>query len=57
MDLHEIRARDAKAKSAWYRGDTDRHPHGLSGWRYILPSELTGRVDDGGEWEFYCGGN
>lgn len=37
--LLDIRAGDAKAKSAFFEGMTDRHPHGLSGQRFVIPHE------------------
>jgi hypothetical protein len=39
MNILDARARDAKAKSAFYAGSVDRHPHGQSGLRFILPME------------------
>jgi len=36
--LEETRARDAKALSEFLAGDTDTHPHGLSGKRWLIPS-------------------
>lgn len=37
--IKHIRAQDAKAKSAFYAGLTDRHPHGQSGLGYITAPE------------------
>lgn len=33
------RSKDAKAKSAFYAGRTDSHPHGMSGRKWVLPPE------------------
>lgn len=38
--LEQLRAREAQALSKFYAGETDVHPHGLSGKRAILPSHL-----------------
>ena len=35
--LEQARERDAKLKAAFFRGETDKHPHGASGW--IIPRE------------------
>lgn len=35
------RARLARMKSDWYAGRAERHPHGLSGLRHLLPRDLT----------------
>ena len=39
MTLEQIRASDAARKSAFYRGDAERHPHGVSGMKYITAPE------------------
>lgn len=59
MNLSQIRAADAKEKAAYYRGDTDRHPHGVSGKRYLLPPEDDNRCWDTAPtaWQFSEWGN
>lgn len=37
--LNDLRARDARQKGAFYSGQSDHHPHGASGRRFILPPE------------------
>jgi len=41
QELNDMRARDAKAKAAFFEGKSDRHPHGLSGARHLIPREDT----------------
>lgn len=48
--LLALREADAKAKSAFYAGLTDKHPHGLSGHKFLLPYENDRRCNDGGEY-------
>ena len=53
MTLLAARAQDARAKAAFYAGETDRHPHGAS--RYITAPEDDRHCDDAamlehGEW-------
>lgn len=50
MTLEALRARDARDKVAFFAGVTDRHPHGESGKRWILPPE-TGK----GCWDTHPG--
>jgi hypothetical protein len=37
--IEEARAVDAKALAAFYAGQTEKHPHGLSGRRWMLLPE------------------
>ncbi len=37
--MNECRARQARSLSAFYSGETDRHPCGTSGRRFVLPPE------------------
>jgi hypothetical protein len=37
--LEKRRELDARRKIAFYSGETDAHPHGLSGHRWLLPPE------------------
>jgi hypothetical protein len=53
MNLLAARAQDAKAKAAFYAGETDRHPHGAS--CFITAPEDDRRCTDAaspehGEW-------
>lgn len=50
MTVEQIRAQDARAKSAFFAGEADRHPHGLSARRFLLPYENDRRCFDAGEW-------
>ena len=50
MTLEEIRASDAKKLSDYFNGKTDRHPHGLSGKKWIIPYQLSKETRDWGEW-------
>jgi hypothetical protein len=48
--LNEARARQAAAKAAFFRGETDQHPQGLSGRAWIIPPEETRCMWDWGEY-------
>lgn len=37
--VEQIREGEARSKSAFFAGEADDHPHGLSGLRAILPYE------------------
>jgi hypothetical protein len=45
IDILEARAKDAKAKIAYFEGKTDTHPHGQSG--KLIPYELSSRIGNG----------
>ena len=44
MTLEQIRELDAKGKSAFFAAQTDRHPQGVSGLRFLLPYENDRRM-------------
>ena len=52
-----MRARVSEAKSfrAWYNGESDKHPHGSSGLRFVIPYHFSSRIFDGGEWARQAG--
>lgn len=56
MTLEKIREIEAKGKVAFFSGETDRHPHGKSGLRFILPYENDRRMkNESIEWANACG--
>lgn len=44
MTLEQQREQDAKGKSSFFAAKTDRHPHGKSGLRFLLPYENDRRM-------------
>lgn len=56
MTIEQARERDAKAKAAFFAGETGRHPHGQSGLWFLLPYEDDRRCFDG-RYEFSEWGN
>lgn len=54
MDILKERAKLAKAKTDWFHGKTNRHPHGTS-FRFVIPYEWDRRCRDGGEWARLAG--
>lgn len=62
MDISEIRARNARRTAAYYKGETNDHPHGFSGKRFILTPEddrrclgTSPRAYAASEWAFGAG--
>lgn len=55
MQIEHIRAQDAKAKSEFYAGLRDIHPHGRSGLGWITAPEEDRRCLDGGEYQHLSG--
>jgi hypothetical protein len=46
MTLEQLRERDAKRAAAFYAGETDIHPRGVSGKRWLIPPENDRRCMD-----------
>lgn len=46
FNLNEVRARDARAKIAYFEG-RGPHPHGKSGERFLVPREESKNMWDG----------
>lgn len=51
------REKDAKQLAAFHAGETDRHPHGLSGHRFLTPDDGSGWDTAPGRHEFSEWGN
>lgn len=41
MTLEQIRARDAYLLTRFHAGESDKHPHGISGHRWIVDPKMT----------------
>lgn len=57
MNILKGREAEAVAKSAFFSGDTDLHPHGLSGKKWLIPYENDRRMFDAMDMAFSEWGN
>lgn len=54
MTALELRARDMRRLIRYFAGETDRHPHGLSGaWLDMISGRLSSRIPQGDFDGFY----